>query len=279
MEIRTILDRGFAEHAGERLACDLYLPASGGPHPLLVAVHGGGWRGSSRNAYTYLGPYFAERGFGVMSIDYRLVKGRENRYPAAVHDVRAAVQYAKHHAVDLNVDPQRIGLVGDSAGAHLAALVALAGEQAPFAGGADPAAPYAKESTRVRVVCGFYGVYDLAAQWLHDRTERSDNISEHFLGVALPEDRLRYFQASPLSYATSDNAAAAFFLAWGTDDDIVDPATQSEAFLRALKLAGIYVRTTTVRAGHYWNSDPLDEPQSLSLYVAARMLRFLKERL
>ena len=62
------------------------------------------------------------------SIDYRLTRDGQNHYPAAVHDVRAAVQWVRSHGAELKIDPARIALMGDSAGAHLGALVALAGD-------------------------------------------------------------------------------------------------------------------------------------------------------
>lgn len=257
MTTRTI---EFARHGEQGLAADLYLPASAQPVPVLLAMHGGGWKGGSRASYRHLGAFLAERGYALCAIDYRLVSGDRNRYPAAVDDVRSAVAYVREHAGELNVDPARIVLLGDSAGAHLAALVGLT------------------EARRFVAVVGVYGVYDLAAQWEHDlRARPKDNITEGFLGVALSEDRRPYFEASPLSYAVAANNHPAFLLAWGTHDDIVDPA-QSEAFLLALKQAGFYARPVIQTAPHFWIGDPLDDAGSHSAYFAARLLRFLEDR-
>ncbi len=67
------------------------------------------------------------RGIALFTIEYRLVKGRENLYPASVHDTRAALQYVRANARELSIDPERIGLMGASAGGHLSTLVALQG--------------------------------------------------------------------------------------------------------------------------------------------------------
>ncbi|MFX8554434.1 alpha/beta hydrolase, partial [Acinetobacter baumannii] len=75
----------------------------------------------------------AERGYAVFAINYRLLKKEHNRYPAAITDVRAAIQFLRSHADELAIDPSRIGLMGDSAGAHLASLTALAQDEPPFA--------------------------------------------------------------------------------------------------------------------------------------------------
>ena len=254
----------YADPGGETLYADAYLTESGAPAPVILALHGGSWKRGVRAAYRYLGPWLAERGYALLALDYRLVRGTENLYPAAVDDVRSALRYVREHAAELNVDPARIILLGDSAGAHLATLVGLT------------------ERPAVGVVVGVYGVYDLAAQWQHDLAMRpGDNIAQGFLGAPLSENPQLYFEASPLSHATTGNAdgGPAFFLAWGVHDDIVDHRTQSEAFLLALKQAGFYVRTAVQQAPHFWVSDPLDEPGSHSAYFAARLLRFLNDRL
>ncbi len=243
------------------IAGDLYLPTSGTPAPAVICAHGGAWKGGSRQSYCFLGPYLAERGYAVFSIDYRVLAGTANRYPAAVDDVRAAIRYLREHATEFNVDANRIALMGDSAGGHLAALVGLTGKE------------------QIKVVVGVYGIYDMAAQYRYDLAMRPhDNITQNFLGVPLTEDRRPYFESSPLSYVTSKVAGPAFLLTWGTEDDAVAP-WQSEMFRDALKASGYYVRTVVVRAPHYWISDPLDEPGSYSGFLAPRLLRFLNERL
>src|SRR5438094_1403352 len=164
-------------------------------------------------------------------------------YPGTVYDTKAAVQYIRANAGELCIDPERIGLVGDSAGAHLSALVALAGEEPAFSS-EYRSDPQATVSAKVKAVVGFYGVYDMAAQWEHDLLARPrDNISEKFLGAAPHTNRRVFFEASPISYTTVDKNSTRFMLIHGDHDDIVDPATQSTAFLAALKRAGFFART------------------------------------
>ena len=69
-------------------------------------------------SYQHWGTYLANRGYALFSINYRLLQGTKNLYPAAVQDTRTAVQFLKSNAEELRVDPDRIGLIGDSAGAH-----------------------------------------------------------------------------------------------------------------------------------------------------------------
>ena len=143
----------YATHDGVALLGDLYIPDGSGPFPALVAVHGGGWQQGTRVAYRHWGPHLAKAGYVVFAVDYRLCKPQQKSYPQAVHDIRAAVQFVRFSATDLKVDGKRIGLTGNSAGAHLAALVALAGDQPVFAG-AYPLDPFAALSTKVKAMVG-----------------------------------------------------------------------------------------------------------------------------
>jgi len=243
------------------LKAHFYSPGGGGKSPTVIAVHGGGWRLLNLDNYRYLGPWLAERGYALLSVTYRLATPERKAYPEAVDDVRAALKFARGEA-RLGIDAKRIALMGDSSGAHLAALVALT------------------EKEPVKAVIGVYGVYDLAAQWRHDQLTRPrDHIVERFLGASLVDDRRVYFDASPLSYVSAKNNATAFLVAWGTADDIVDHRTQSEAFLEALKQAGHYARPVVLAgAPHFWIGDPLEEEASQSAFFAHRLLRFLQAK-
>jgi acetyl esterase/lipase len=264
----------FVRHDGASLTGDLYLPKGLDKAPVIVAVHGGGWQIGSRAGYKFWGPFLARNGYAVFSVDYRL--GKAGTYPGSVYDVKAALQFVRAKASDLGLDPDRIALMGDSAGGHLAALVGLAPEQftAEYRGDADVAVP-----ANVKAVVAFYGVYDMLAQWQHDQIARPrDQITEKFLGAPPMQNRRVYFDASPISYATTDHNRARFLLVHGTADDVVDPATQSQAFQNALNQAGIYVRRLVIPgAGHFWAADPFEgEIGSYGATAAPTILRFLE---
>ena len=263
----------YVEHDGTKLTGDLYMPRGMAKAPVVIAVHGGGWQNGSPASYKYWGPYLAKRGYGMFSIKYRL--GKPGVYPKAVYDVKSAIQFVRAKAADLNADPERIGLWGDSAGGHLVALLGLAADQYTSEYRSDP---NAATPANVKIVVGFYGVYDMLGQWHHDQIARPrDQIAEKFLGASPMQNRKIYFESSPISYATVDRNRARFLLVNGTADDIVDPA-QSQQFWEALNAAGIYSRRIVIPgAGHFFASDPFEhEPSGPGAIAAPRILRFLE---
>lgn len=270
----------FAVHGGESLKGELHIPAAGRAWPAVVAVHGGGWQLRASEVYAHWGPWLAQRGIAVFAVTYRLAAPGRKSCPEAVQDIRAAVQFLRGNAAELNVDPQRLGLIGDSAGAHLAALVALAGEHPLYKEG-NSADRFGTVPTNVKAMVGVYGVYDLWQQWRHDLGSRPRNpIVEQFLGVSAVDDKRPYFEASPLSFVSAKNNATAFQIVWGDADDIVDHHSQSLMFLEALKQAGHFARPVPVAgAPHFWMADPIDEPGSHTAFLAPRLLRFLASRL
>jgi acetyl esterase/lipase len=273
-EVVTRPNLEFVQHDGANLAGNLYLPKGLDKAPVVIAAHGGGWQVGSRTAYRYWGPFLARNGYALFSIDYRL--GKAGTYPGSVYDVKAAIQFVRAKAADLGLDPERIGLMGDSAGGHLAALVGLAPDQftAEYRGDPNYAVP-----ANVKAVIGFYGAYDMLAQWHHDQIARPrDQIAEKYLGASPMQNRRVYFDSSPISYATIDRNRARFLLIHGTADDVVDPATQSQAFQNALNQAGIYVRRFVIPgAGHFWASDPFEgEVGGYGATAAPTILRFLE---
>jgi acetyl esterase/lipase len=273
-EVTTQPNLVYAEHDGTKLLGDLYMPKGLAKAPVLVAIHGGGWQVGDRAFYKHWGPFLARNGYAVFAIEYRL--GKPGVYPAAVYDAKAAIQFVRAKAADYGIDPDRIGLMGDSAGGHLSALLALAGDQFTTAYRDDP---NVTTPANVKAVVAFYGVYDMMAQWEHDLVSRPrDNIAEKFLGASPTDNRRVYFDSSPMSYATVGQNRPRFLLIHGTNDDIVDPPTQSGAFLTALTRAGIFVRRIVIPgAGHFWSTDPFEnDANSYGAVTAPRLLLFLE---
>jgi acetyl esterase/lipase len=272
----------YATHSGEELRGDFYAPAGAGPFPVVVAAPGGGWFVSDPGGLKHWGEFLARHGFAVFAIQYR-VSATDKTFPKPVFDVLGAIQFVRGCASDFHIDPDRIALLGSSAGAHVAALAALAGDAPQFAK-RETSSAHAGVDTRVKAFAGVYGVYDLFAHWQHeiaDFSNASGRRSECFLGAPPYADRQLYVDASPLSYVRYAANKLAVFLAYGTADEVVNSATQSVPFLRALRQAGFAVRECPVEgAGHFWfTEESLEEQGGFTGFLAPRLLRFFQRHL
>ena len=140
------------------LLLDAYRPAAEGRHPLVVMIHGGGWARGGRfdMGLTKWAGYLASAGLAVVSIDYRLAP--ETRYPDSFRDCLDAVDWAVDNAADLGADPERIGLWGDSAGGHLALLLATSQTNPSYSG-----PRLRSDGERLRAAVAFYPPTDLFA--------------------------------------------------------------------------------------------------------------------
>lgn len=265
----------YVVHDGVKLTGELYSPKGLDKAPVIVAVHGGGWVAGSPDAFKDWAPYMARHGYAVFAIRYRLAKPGMKTYPAAVYDVKAAVQFVRAKGAELGIDPARIALAGASAGAHLAALVGVAANDFSTQYRDDPNASVPAD---VKAVVSYYGIYDMQAQWEHDQLTRppGEQITERFIGLPPTKDRRVYFESSPAAYATVDKNRTRYLLIHGKEDDIVDPAQATE-FLRLLKQAGFAANIALIPgAAHAWIGEPVDDGASFSAQVAPRVVRFLQ---
>lgn len=251
---------------GRTLTGELYRPDNMDAAPVVIAIHGGGWQNGSPDRYAYWGRWLAERGIAVFAIRYRLANATTH-FPDPLVDVREAIRFVGGHAAELKLDAGRVALMGDSAGAHLAAMAALTQTGASSAHG-------------VKAAILVYGVFDLLQQWEHDQIARPrDQITEKLLGFSPLDDRLSYCAASPMFHATTSAPRVPYLVSWGTDDDLVDHEAQSKRFVTALKQSGLTVRTVAVTdAPHFWVGQPIDEPHSFTGFLAPNLLRFLREQ-
>jgi acetyl esterase/lipase len=212
-----------------REKADLYLPGgspAGKRHPAVVIIHGGGWVGGDKGAAREIniGTNLALNGYVGMSINYVLASTNQNTakatWPQNLHDCKTAVRWLRQNAERLQVDPERIGVIGGSAGGHLAAMLAVTQEK----DGLDPKEPYGEFSSRVKCAVDLYGPADL-----------SDRDHVIMLGKSRAEAPELYRAASPVTYVDKDDPP--ILILHGTADKTVD-VKQSEIFATALKRAG-----------------------------------------
>ncbi len=200
----------FAEPDGVRLRADLYVPDGEGPFPGVLMIHGGGWMSGSKAQMLTQSRRLANLGYVVMSINYRLAP--QHKFPAQIHDCKAAVRWMRRWAEEYHLDSTRIAAYGYSAGGHLACLLGTTDSSSGLEG---VERPETELSTRVQAVvaggapCDFRFVppdAKLLAYWLHGTRRAQPAI---------------YRQASPLPAADSEDPPAFFF--HGERDWIVPP--------------------------------------------------------
>ena len=252
--------------AGEKpLLMDLALPKTSGRKacPAVLWIHGGSWKKGSRSPN--VAAYLAGHGYVAASIDYRL--SQEAVFPAQIHDCKAAVRFLRAHAKDYNIDPKRIGVLGASAGGHLAALLGTSGGVEGLEG--DCGSP--GFSSRVQAVCDFFGPTDLTV--LAGIPGMVRNPVSDLLGGPV-SDKLELAKlASPMTHVSRGDPPV--FIVHG-ELDVLVPIQQSERFSEALRKHGVDVKLLRVKnAGHGFGngSDPSMEQ------IARQVWRFFDRTL
>ena len=217
----------YGEASGETLTMDYYAPSGAGPHPAAIIIHGGGFvEGTSKNgSEAYCADFLAPAGYAVFSINYRLAP--KYPYPAMVHDVERAVRFIRHHASKWSVDPNRMALVGGSAGGYLSNMAGLL--NAP--GDKSAADPVDRESARVEAVVTLFGPSDFRGKPINKHVEA-------LLGAVIREkgEAAALAEASPITHVTKQ--APPFLFIHGDKDEAV-PFSESTNLQQALRAAGV----------------------------------------
>ncbi len=240
-EIITVDDVVYAtvEVPGSQAPIDLTMDTAfarqsdGEPMPVVVYIHGGGFRSGSKSDGQMFNVALARGGYFAAAINYRLSDIAE--YPAAVHDCKAAIRFLRSNAEELAIDPDRIGVWGHSAGGHLAAYLALTGNAEETHG---TVGTNADTSSAVQCAVPVSGIFDFSE--IGNGGERM----RYWLGSAEGEawtERLR--EASPISWVDSEDPP--MLLIHGTEDRLVQ-AGQSETLHAKLQSDGVETRLRLV---------------------------------
>lgn len=237
-DVRVLADVAYAAPGGDTLRLDLALPAGEGPHPIVVLLHGGGWEGGSRRAMADEMRLLARRGYGAATVSYRLTRAPANVFPAAVQDVRCAVRWLRANAGAHRLDGRRIGVLGFSAGAHLASMLGTTAEvaalDAPEDGSPAPGCLTSEGSAAVQAVVPVAGPQDLRVRGPY--TQEQARLVTNFLGVFPGEAPGLAALASPITHVSRDDAP--FLLVHGGRDDLV-PVDHARRMRVALQEAGV----------------------------------------
>lgn len=234
-------DIEYSEPGGESLKLDAHIPEGAGPFPAVILVHGGGWTAGTKTA-NFVQPLFPvldETGMAWFTIDYRLAP--KYPYPAAVRDVEAAILWVKRNAKKYHVDPKKIALMGESAGAHLVNLVG------------------ARNTLGIAAVVCFYGPIDmdLWAKKFEDKPATGALKTFFLIDQWNAAAKATIHESSPRTYLSKKTPP--FLVIHGTKDEAVD-YDQATLHVKLFHDMGIPVELITVQDGIHgvinWEKEP-----------------------
>ena len=212
----------------ETLQMDVYVPAGEAARPGVLVVHGGGWKRRSPADMDRIAEQLAGSGFAVFNVAYRFAPA--HRFPAQLHDLQQAMRWIRANAARFRTDPERIGAFGYSAGAHLAALLAVVDE------GDALDTPWGGPETRLAAVVAGGTPADL-------RKWPDSPLVNGLIGGGLAEAEATWTAASPVTHVSSNDPP--FFLYHGGVDRLVEPE-QAELMKAALDAAGVHAELFVV---------------------------------
>jgi acetyl esterase/lipase len=264
----------YAQVGERKLLLDLYVPPKGsGPLPVVVWIHGGGWRSGSKGSGGPALPMVA-RGYALVDVGYRL--SGEAIFPAQVQDCKAAVRWVRANAATYGLDPDHIGAWGSSAGGHLVAFLGTAGDAREFDTEANR-----DYSSRVQAVCDWFGPTDFlqmdkhsleGSRLIHDAADSPESL---LVGGPIQQEPYRSLakKADPITYVTKDDPP---FLIMHGDKDMLVPLHQSELLHDALGKAGVDAALHVVKGAGHGLQDGEERPGQLFETVAAFFDKHLK---
>lgn len=231
---------------------DLYLPkkpSSDKPLPVVVFIHGGGWQnGDKRGGYRQIANLIESGEYAGVSIGYRL--SSEAIWPAQIHDCKAAIRWLRANAKKYNLDPDKIGVTGTSAGGHLVAMLGTSGGVSELEG---TVGPHKDVSSIVTCVVDQFGPTELLTMggW-HDN---ADSPESRLVGGAIKEKKEAARNASPITYVSKDDPP--FLFIHGTDDPAVpyDQSKRLHAALEKVEVESLLIPVTGGGHGNFGNPE------------------------
>lgn len=243
-------DVAYADTTNPKQTLDLFLPKAKAdkPRPLVVFIHGGGWE-SGDKADAFLGllfPLIKDGAFAAASVNYRLTN--EAKWPEQIYDCKAAIRWLRAHAKELNIDAEKIGVIGISAGGHLVSLLGTSGGVKELEG---TLGKNVGSSSSVQCVVNICGPSDFLTITDHPsiiKFNEAGSCTGKFFGGPMPDHQDLARAASPVTYITPDDPPV--MTVHGTKDTLV-PFEQATEFRDALKKTGVpNVLITATNGGH-----------------------------
>lgn len=253
----------YSKVGDESLQLNIARPKSDEKAPAILCIHGGGFRAGKREYWDARCKKMAERGYVAATVTYRLAP--QHQFPAAIHDVKAAVRWLRANAERYHIDPERIGVTGDSAGGHLAQFLGVTEGVPEFEGTGGSA----QQPSHVRCVVNIYGPSDFTKSY--GKSVDADVVLPLWLGGDLDHERHRHVLASPLNWVTPD--AAPTLLIHGTEDKYV-AFEQAQWMYDRMKAADVKVELLKLEgAGHGFKGADLEKSEAAMFEFFDRHLK------
>ncbi len=245
-----IRDIAYAETDNPRQMLDLFLPGKKhkGPLPVIIFIHGGGWRnGDKRSGLKRVQPFLESGQYAAASVGYRL--SGEAKWPAQIHDCKAAIRWIRKNGKNYGLNTDKMAVWGTSAGGHLVAMLGTSGDVDSMDGRTGP---YPEVSSRVTCVADFFGPTDFllmnktaipGASLDHDSVDSPESL---LIGAPIQENPELVKTINPITYVSKDDPP--FLIVHGTQDPLVS-FNQSELLRAALNKAGVDNTLITVKGG------------------------------
>ena len=262
-DVEEHIDIVYGNIDGMDLGLDVYVPANVDSPPLVIYVHGGAWRGGSKDRGAPM--QFVENGFAVASLDFRSTN--DAQFPAMVHDIKGAIRYLRDHAGDFGYNSENFAITGSSSGGHLAALVGVTNGHPDLEGtiGGHP-----DTSSDVQAIISYFGASDLTTI-LSQSTPFGLGVREPALEAllgALPEDDPETAKlASPVTHVDPSDPPLLLFHG---DRDPQMPINQAHQLEGAYEALGLDVHFDPVHGAAHGGAAFYDEDH---LPVALEFLR------
>ncbi|MBL9132479.1 MAG: alpha/beta hydrolase fold domain-containing protein [Verrucomicrobiaceae bacterium] len=256
--VEARLDIAYADTENPRQRLDLYLPrtrTSEKPLPVVVFIHGGGWKGGDKSGgIGNVGRFVSGGHYAGVSVGYRLTN--EARWPAQIHDCKAAIRWIKAHAKELGLDASKIAVWGSSAGGHLVSFLGTSGDVKELEG---TLGKHTDQDSKVGCVINFFGPENFITMVTQESTvdrTTADYPEALLLGGRVQDKADVAREASPVTHVSAGDAP--FLTAHGTKDPLV-PYAQAVELDAALKKAGVEsLLIEMTNGGHGFRSAELD---------------------
>ncbi len=265
-------DQVYAKHGERELLLDIYAPAARGEQalPVILYLFGGGWEAGNRHQLRRFGMLdYTGEGYIVATADYRYMT--EAVYPAQIDDVKAAIRWIRSNAQNYGFDSERIGIIGPSAGGHLAALAGTTNRPGELEVGSPSDVP-----SHVHAVVDYFGPTDFLQGDAHRHENAKpwnapDSAVSRLIGAPIESAPDKVARANPITFI--DGSEPPFLIIHGEDDGLV-PLHQSVILHEALLAAGVSSELLVVKGGDHGYGGDFSKDEH-----AERVRAFFKQHL